>query len=310
MKLKTLTPIILLTASVSLFADWSVEYTFDSDTLPEEVFQAVNREGSTEFADVLNGMLRVNHGDLLEQTSNLWVMLPLSADLKAASEAVGGPVTVYFEMMQPSIDGQKAIVDVAWGLSNIDPDTILEDRYNSFNAMLRIDSGDLNFELRDGGGYTEVTQLTADTVYSVWMVVDYTLNFMEVFLQGGQYTDQTSVGLVAFRANPDVGQTVDYFTLGLSSGNSVDGAKGVDYMLYDTLAIDTTGENLSTPTPGPAALWAGFSVDANGWVNTGDWLGYVNVDKAPWIYSDDLDNWMYIEEANVSSSGGWVFVVN
>ncbi len=49
---------------------------------------------------------------------------------------------------------------------------------------------------------------------------------------------------------------------------------------------------------------------ANGWVNTGDWLGYVNVDNAPWIYSDDLDNWMYIEEANVSSSGGWVFVVN
>lgn len=310
MKHKTLTSFLLLAMSGFAFGEWSVEYTFDGGTLPEEIFTAVNREASTEFADVQNGMLRVNHGDLLEQTSNLWVMAPLSADLKAASIAAGGPVTCYFEMIHPLIDGQKAIVDVAWGLANIDPDVVLEERYDSFNAMQRIDSGDLNYELRDGGSYVEITQLEADVKYQVWMVVDYTLNFVEFYIKGGQYTEQTNIGLVAFRVNPDVDQTVDYFTIGLSSGNSEDGAKGIDYMYFDNIAIDTGAQNLSDPPIEAGEMWAGFPVLPSGDCNTGDWLGWLWVGNKPYIYSYSLQQWLYIEEDAVGSSGSWIYVYN
>ena len=307
MKQKLIYSIALMTAACAGFADWSLEFDFE-DGLPENVFQANNRELSTNFADTLNGRLRVNHGDLLEQTSNLWVMLPLSADLKAASAAAGGPVTVYFEMIHPSIDGQRAIVDVAWGLSNVDPDTILEDRYNAFNAMMRIDSGDLNFELRDGGGYVEISQLETDTVYSVWMVLDYTLNFMEVYIQGGQYTAQTNIGLVAFRVDPGPEQTVDYMAFGLSDGNSVDGAKGIDFFLFDNVAIDTAAQNLTMPTSG--ATWAGYPVDSLGYVDTGAWMGYINVNFAPIIWSVSLNAWMYMPEASVGNGGAWTYIYN
>ena len=293
--------------ALPLFGDWNMEYTFDGPDLPEEAFTAVNREGSTEFADVMDGMLRVNHGDLLEQTSNLWVMLPLSEDIKQASIDAGGEVTVYFEMMQPLVNGEKAIVDVAWGLGNIDPDVVLEERYDSFSAMQRIESTGSNWEIRDGGDYVAIGQLQADEVYKVWMVVDYTLNFMTLYAQGGQYAEQTEVALGAFRVNPSEEQTVDYFTMGLSSGNSEDGAKGVDFMFFDNIAIDPTGVNLTEPQP-TGETWYGYPVDGQGFVDTGTggWLnGFVNVAADPWIYVYSMSKYIYIPDDQ-----GWMYVPN
>lgn len=300
-------------SSIYSFSDWVIEYDFNTG-VPEDLFQTTNLEGSTEIADVQNGMLRLVHGDRLEQTSNLWVMLPMSEDLNAVSRASGGQVTLQFKMMQPTVDGDKAIVDVAWGMSNVPPEDILAQRYNSFNAMMRIDSGSDNFELYNSNTYNTVAQLQANEVYTVWLVLDYNLNFMQVYIQGGQWAEQTDLGMKFFRNNPDVSTEVRYLTFGLSSGH-VNDLKGIDYMFFDDIAVDYTGLNLTAidgsgggdPDPEPV-FWHGFEVDSSGNTNTGNWMGWVYVENDPWIWSYELREYVYIPSQGVSLEGGWIYV--
>lgn len=55
--------------------------------------------------------------------------------------------------------------------------------------------------------------------------------------------------------------------------------------------------------------WNGFDVDENGYANTGDWMGIVNVTHAPWVYSYDLEAYVYIPDNGVTSAGGWVYTL-
>jgi hypothetical protein len=65
------------------------------------------------------------------------------------------------------------------------------------------------------------------------------------------------------------------------------------------------------PDPGGGPeTWAGFIVNGDGDALTGDWLGWVNVDFKPLIFSYSLNQWMYIEESAVSDSGSWVYIFN
>lgn len=49
--------------------------------------------------------------------------------------------------------------------------------------------------------------------------------------------------------------------------------------------------------------WYGYAVDANGWANTGDWMGWVNVWDDPYIFMLSLDNYAFIDD-----DSGWVYV--
>jgi hypothetical protein len=49
--------------------------------------------------------------------------------------------------------------------------------------------------------------------------------------------------------------------------------------------------------------WYGYAVDAEGYANTEDWMGFVNVNAAPWIWSVSLSNWAYIGD-----DSGWVYI--
>lgn len=62
----------------------------------------------------------------------------------------------------------------------------------------------------------------------------------------------------------------------------------------------------ASPQP---TTWAGYAIDPAGWVNTAPWLQYLNVNHAPWIWSDSLKSWLYVDDNGVSSNGGWVYVV-
>jgi hypothetical protein len=69
-------------------------------------------------------------------------------------------------------------------------------------------------------------------------------------------------------------------------------------------------ENLEGYIEGGAVeptFWAGYEVDASGWINTEGWMGYLNVAAAPWVWSATLAKWLYMPEANVSESGAWVY---
>lgn len=55
--------------------------------------------------------------------------------------------------------------------------------------------------------------------------------------------------------------------------------------------------------------WGQYPVEeANGAVDTGDFLGWINVATSPWIWSYDLSGWMYLPEENIDQNGGWTYI--
>lgn len=55
--------------------------------------------------------------------------------------------------------------------------------------------------------------------------------------------------------------------------------------------------------------WAGYPVSGDGVsVNTGEFIGWIDITQAPWIYSYSLDDFLYLPEESVGSAGGWAFV--
>jgi hypothetical protein len=57
--------------------------------------------------------------------------------------------------------------------------------------------------------------------------------------------------------------------------------------------------------------WAGYPIlDAVGTVDTGAWMGYVNVANRPYIWSYSLSTYLYVDEAAVQPGGGWAYIFN
>ncbi|NDV62270.1 hypothetical protein G0Q06_07410 [Puniceicoccales bacterium CK1056] len=302
-------------------ADWTVVSTFDDASALDLVTDVANIEGSEARSEIIDGKWALFPGLLFETNSNLYGMLDLGTDLRAASIGVGGAVTFYVEVTQPIVsDGaggtRKSIVDVTWGLSNEQPDNVLTTRYDSYNAMQRILITTDNFEGRNGGSYVTIEAFQADVSYKIWFVVDFNLNFYETYIQGGQWTERTKLdagdmsGIWFFRFNPGETSVVNHMLVALSRGNSVQGEKSLDPVYFDNVAVDVTGENLTAPDFGGGSgnTWAGYAVSPEGWVNTGAWLGLIYVNEAPFVYSADLETYIYLPEDLVGDAGAWSYI--
>lgn len=312
--MKNISKLLLIPALVLPFAAanaaWEVKYDFDSEADIAGIAEVTNVESSGADASVENGYLKLSHGGLFESTSNLYALLPLGVDLAAASVASQQPVTVYFEIVQPLVNGNKAIVDIVWGLSNVDSDEILTTRYDSFNGMARINVGTDNYESRNGSEYVVHEPLQGNVTYRFWWVIYYNLNAYDIYVQGGQWADQTllGTGFYGFRSNPGEGQTVDQFLFALSAG-SIASPKGRDFTYADNIAIDLAGENLTNPpgTGGGGETWAAWSDSTvDGWVDTGSFLGVIYFGTNDgWIYVQSLSKWIYLPESYVTAEGAW-----
>lgn len=57
----------------------------------------------------------------------------------------------------------------------------------------------------------------------------------------------------------------------------------------------------------PEPTWAGYPI-VDGWVDTGDWLGWLYVDFDPWIYSHTLKNFMFFPD-EPDANGAWMYVL-
>ena len=53
----------------------------------------------------------------------------------------------------------------------------------------------------------------------------------------------------------------------------------------------------------PAPTWFGWNVGADGWVDTGDWIGWVYVAEDPWVWIHGSQSWAYMPDES-----GWAFV--
>ena len=82
-----------------------------------------------------------------------------------------------------------------------------------------------------------------------------------------------------------------------------------------TAVSDTDGEGLYGPqlivtfddVDVPRTEWAGYPIDADGWVETGNWISRIDVLYAPWLYSPALQ-WIWMEEEHVTETGAWSYV--
>ena len=76
----------------------------------------------------------------------------------------------------------------------------------------------------------------------------------------------------------------------------------------DNVAVDTSGMNLNAPEAPTLGTWGPWDIaDAKGNVDTGSWLGWLNVVHKPFVWSYDLESYLYIEEDNIDSDGSWSY---
>ena len=79
---------------------------------------------------------------------------------------------------------------------------------------------------------------------------------------------------------------------------------------YDSLLFNMS---IDSDLVGGAATWSGFPIDGNGFVDTATapfaWLGFINVNLAPWYYNFTMDTFMYIPAEPAAGSGFWTFVL-
>ncbi len=58
--------------------------------------------------------------------------------------------------------------------------------------------------------------------------------------------------------------------------------------------------------------WKGLPIDEFGNANTNSWLGWINVNDAPWLFSYSLNNWIYMqaaEEPVFHTDSQWMYVI-
>lgn len=81
---------------------------------------------------------------------------------------------------------------------------------------------------------------------------------------------------------------------------------GVDWYFSNMFIM--TGDSISDEGNGGSEGWYGYDVPGNHWVDTGAWMGLVYVANDPWIYSLDLQNWVYISADGVGEAGAWSYI--
>lgn len=75
---------------------------------------------------------------------------------------------------------------------------------------------------------------------------------------------------------------------------------------YDT---DVKIDNIVVTSAAPDDnKWAGYDIDENGYVNTGDWMGMVYAANEPWVWRAETGEWLYIPDTAVTTGGVWGFM--
>jgi hypothetical protein len=74
----------------------------------------------------------------------------------------------------------------------------------------------------------------------------------------------------------------------------------------DKMSVD----NVSVKFGAATQTWAGYPVDANGWVDTTPWLAFINVSAGDWVWVVNLGTYIYLPEEFVSEAGAWTYIPN
>lgn len=76
----------------------------------------------------------------------------------------------------------------------------------------------------------------------------------------------------------------------------------------DMQALGLTGTMALIQSDDRNVTYAGYRIDANSIVDTGAWMGYLEVSNAPWVYSFNLGKYVYLPEEGSGLFGSWTFL--
>ena len=172
---------------------------------------------------------------------------------------------------------------------------------------------DGNLQVYDGTNSYQTTSafsgaIEAGVWMEIWMVIDHGNNTSTWYAKGGSFPTITKIYEDAGYRAETLSDLTDFIVRLNAGGTEAPG--GSDDVYIDDLNIDLGGENLTTPSTVGAqegAYWGGYLIDENGWVNTGDWLGWLHVGNAPFVYNDALATWMFMNEPSEGATGAWVY---
>lgn len=148
----------------------------------------------------------------------------------------------------------------------------------------------------DNGTWTvfaDTLDLVSSATYVVGATLDTASGAFTVTLNGEEVGSGTSTQIV------DQTSVVNRFNL-YSQGQYQAAPFDQDFVKYDSLKFNAT----VIPEP----TWAGYTIEADGWVDTTPWLGWVNVSGGDWIYMVGFSKYVYLPENIVTESGSWGYV--
>ncbi len=90
---------------------------------------------------------------------------------------------------------------------------------------------------------------------------------------------------------------MDMQALGLTGGMAMGQADAlnVTYLGYSVAVVGTVDE------------WTGPAADSSQIIDTGSWMGYLEVSNAPWVYSFNLGKYVYMPEEGGDIFGSWTY---
>lgn len=227
----------------------------------------------------------------------------------------GGKGTLYCRFYKLAEDSLPMIfglsdIPVAFDETSGEPTAPLG--FSSWEAQVRIFP---DLAPNDAGTYQSTGAGATSLVwYHLWMVVDNEMEETTFYLQGPDDLGPVHVPV------PD-GLGGFYETAIFRNTSTTDPLVGVMYgcnasyptdpysgtlQWIDDIYVDPVKENLTIP----GETWAGMPVTADKHVNTGEFMGWLNVAHKPWLWSWELHNWVYLPEPDPGFSGAWGYVVN
>jgi hypothetical protein len=310
---------------LSLSADWQLVKDFNDGSFDGINTLDTNHSDNFDTIGIIDlvprpfdeqgGMsLATSAGFGLFNDFHIWMDIPAIAD--------GSDGTVYFEFSQSDQSN-----NTAFGTTNVDEIGDPLWRWGIFSALGRVNFGSFDVFDEDAPGYVNVGTKEANTWYKLWFHVDNAIDEHTVYIQGGEWEEQTLIYSEAlFRNFISVDDQIKFLII-QAAGNQDNPTSG-QYVYWDNLFVDPTGLNLSVPETGVdpvenpfddliAGDWteiANFGLifgieGASNWVYHHS-LGFIFTGEFPWIYHPNGGWLYYANDSNQAEEMALFYSVN
>jgi len=199
--------------------------------------------------------------------------------------------------------------------------------WTDFEGSVRMSPFDTRIDVRDGDAYAHTSAddglsnaiISSGTWYDIWIVVynetGTAFDEYAVYIQGGDYTEQTLLK-VEVNTGTEENPVSDYFDTIIFRNGTTDSIKNVfirttGYSIGPSNSIAVYIDNIAQ-APGVAldifeCPYIDCFPDENNDVDTSHWLGWLNIEWAPWTYAYSLNSWIYMDETAITNAGAWAY---